>query len=168
MKKDFETQKREIKKLHKKYEAYLKLEYGERDYSLNIGNPDNFVDGIYYHQTNSEEDRNNIIKNGFNTNRVQKSNRGVGKGLYLGRDKNALVNFYSDNINNPKDFTLKIKGDFNFLDLLDNQEFLQENKENLEKKVLLMGYDGVRYYDLDATGEEFVLFNFKKATIWNT
>lgn len=96
---------------------------------------------------------------------VRKSNCGAGRGLYLGRDKNALINFYSDNVNNPKSFVLKIVGDFNFLDLLDKQDFLMENRENLEEKVLSMGYDGIRYYDPDATGEEFVLFNSSKILI---
>ena len=165
MVKNLKEQKIAIKKLHKKYEAYLKLEYAGRDYSLNLSNPDNFIDGVYYHQANSEEDRNNIIQNGFDAKRVQRSNCGVGKGLYLGRDKNALINFYSDNINNPRDLSLKIRGDFNFLDLLDDQKFLQENNDNLEEKVLTMGYDGIRYYDPDATGEEFVLFNYSKILI---
>jgi len=46
--------------------------------------------------------------------------------------------------------------------LLDDQNFLRENKDNLEEKVLSMGYDGIRYYDSEATGEEFVLFNYSK------
>ncbi len=165
MKKDFETQKNEVKNLHKKYEEYLNSEYAGRDYSLNLSNPDNFVDGIYYHQANSENDMYNIVQNGFDANKVQKSNCGAGRGLYLGRDKRALINFYSDNLYNQQDFVLKIKGNFNFLDLLEDQTFVYKNRGNLEEKVLTMGYDGVRYYDPDATGEEFVLFNYSKILI---
>ncbi len=165
MSKDFETQKKEVKNLHKKYEEYLNSEYSGRDYFLNLSNPDNFVDGIYYHQANSEKEKKGIIINGFDVNKIKKSNCGLGKGLYLGRDKQALINFYSENMNNPSDFTLKIKGDFNFLNLLDNRDSLLENKENIEEKILSMGYDGVRYYDPDATGEEFVLFNYSKILI---
>ncbi len=165
--KNFEEQKNEIKKLHKKYEEYLNLEYCGRAYFLNLSNPHNFVDGVYYHQANSQKDKKEIIKKGFDKNKIQKSNCGVGMGLYLGRDKNALVNFYSENLDNPQDFTLKIRGDFSFLDLFDDQNFLRENKDSLEEKVLSMGYDGIRYYDPDATGEEFILFNYKKATCIN-
>jgi len=164
MTKDLKTQKNEIRRLHKKYEEYLKAEYEGRDYSVNLSNPDNFVDNIFYHQANSEKERDAIITNGFDVNMIKVSNCGAGRGLYIGRDKQALVNFYSEDMNNPKDFVLKIKGTFNFLDLMDDRKFLQENKENLERKVLSMGYDGIRYYDPDATGEEFVLFNYKKAT----
>jgi len=165
MKSYFKKQKKEIKNLHKKYEEYLKNEYGKRNYSLNLSNPNNFVDGIYYHQTNSEEEKDNIAKNGFDETRVFNSNCGVGRGLYLGRDKQALINFYSTNLNKPKDFILKIKGDFNFFNLLDNQSFLQKYREGLKEKILSMGYDGIRYYDPDATGEEFVLFNYSKILI---
>ncbi|MFH0854105.1 MAG: hypothetical protein V1891_01285 [bacterium] len=165
--KSFNKQKKEVKELHKKYEEYLMAEYGNRDYTVNLSDPNNFVDGIYYHQANSQKDKDEIISNGFDGDKVKKSNRGVGMGLYLGRDKNALVNFYSENLDNPQDFTLKIGCNFNFLNLLDDQSFLQQNMDNLEEKVLSMGYDGIRYYDPDATGEEFVLFNFKKATILN-
>ena len=73
-----------------------------------------------------------------------------------------MINFYSEDLYCPQDLALKIKGDFNFFDLLDDQNFLRENKDNLEEKVLSMGYDGIRYYDPDATGEEFVLFNYSK------
>ena len=161
--KNFNEQKIEIKKLHKKYEEYLNLEYAGRNYSLNLSNPDTFIDGIYYHQANSNKEKEAIMKKGFDANKVNNRNCGAGRGLYLSRDKNVLVNFYSDDLNNPKDFSLKIKGNFNFLDLLDDLEFLQKNKNDLEEKVLTMGYDGIRYYDPDATGEEFVLFNYKKA-----
>jgi len=165
MLKSFETQKNEVKNLHKKYEEYLNLEYAGRDYSLNLSNPDNFVDRIYYHQANSQEERESILKNGFDENKVSNSHCGAGRGLYLGRDKKALTNFYIADINKPQDFTLKIIGDFNFLDLVGNQKFLQENKDSLEEKVLSLGYDGIRYYDPDATGEEFVLFNYSKILI---
>lgn len=163
--KSFESQKREVNELHKKYESHLESEYAGRNYLLNLSNPNNFADGVYYHQAHSEEDRSDIVRNGFDVSKVRKSNCGVGRGLYLGRDRNALINFYSDDANNPKSFILKVVGDFNFLDLIDDQMFLKKNRENLEEKVLSLGYDGIRYYDPDATGEEFVLFNTSKILI---
>jgi len=159
---NFNSQKAEVKRLHKKYSAYLSAEFGERDYFCYLSNPDNFIDGVFYHQANSLEEKNGILKNGFDPTKVRISNCGMGRGLYLGRDKNALINFYANDVNNPQDFTIRILGSFNFLDLIKNQEFLQINKKGLEEKVLNLGYDGVRYYDPDATGEEFVLFNHSK------
>ena len=73
--------------------------------------------------------RDNIITDGFDINKIQKSNCGAGRGLYLGRDKQALVNFYSKDISNPQDFTLKFRGDFNFLDLLDDQNFFKKTEK---------------------------------------
>jgi len=157
--KNFEAQKSEIKNLHKKYGDYLDREYCGRDYTCFLSNPDNFIDGIFYHQANSKKEKKGIAINGFDVNKIKKSNCGLRKGLYLGRDKQALINFYSEDLYCPQDLTLKIKGDFN---LLDDQNFLRENKDNLEEKVLSMGYDGIRYYDSEATGEEFVLFNYSK------
>jgi|GEM_PF-5889936 len=39
MLKNFETQKEEIRSLHKKYKSYLNKEYSERDYSCFLSNP---------------------------------------------------------------------------------------------------------------------------------
>lgn len=165
MLKTFELQKREIKKLHKKYEEYFDREFSGKHYFGHLSNPDNFVDGVYYHQANSFEERRSILDNGFDENKVSNSNCGVGRGLYLGRDKKALTNFYSVDVNNPQDFTIKIKGNFHFFNLMDDRKFMQEHKENLEAAVFELGYDGIRYYDPDATGEEFVLFNYSKILI---
>ena len=163
--KNFEQQKIEIKKLHKKYKEYLEMEFDGNDYLSYLSNPDNFVNGVYYHQANSIKERDGIINNGFNENKVKKSNCGAGRGLYLGRDKNVLMNFYVNDVDNPQDFIIKIIGNFNFLNLLDDENFFLQNKNNIENKVLNLGYDGIRYYDPDATGEEFVLFNYSKILI---
>lgn len=76
--------------------------------------------------------------------------------MYLGRDKNALVNFYDPDWNN-NDYIIKIIGNFNFYDGINNEI----PKNPIE--VIKQGFDGIRYYDSDATGEEFVLFNISKA-----
>lgn len=55
--KSFEFQKMEVRELHRKYEGCLISEYRERNYLSNLGDPNNFVEGIYYHQVNSEEDK---------------------------------------------------------------------------------------------------------------
>lgn len=165
MLKTFELQKIEIKKLHKKYESYLDREYSGRSYTCFLSNPDNFSDGVYYHQANSLKERRSILENGFDKTKISNSHCGAGRGLYLGRDKKALTNFYVGDVNKPQDFTVKVKGSFNFLDLLDDQEFLRQNNNDIENRVLDLGYDGIRYYDPEATGEEFVLFNYSKMLI---
>ncbi len=158
-------QRKEIWNLHKKYEKYLSLEYGDRDYHLYLSNPDNFKNNVYYHQANSVKDRDNILNNGFKLNKVKPTNCGAGRGLYLSRDKRAIINFYSESLDNAQDLTLKIEGSFNFLDILDNRYLLQT--PYLLDKMLANKYDGLRYYDPDATGEEFVLFNPRKVKKWS-
>jgi len=96
---------------------------------------------------------------------------GVGKGLYLGKDKRALNNFY-----NMEGFgkMLKFKGNPKWMDLVEYDKFKSFEKyakklgvssidgsDKIGQVVMNMGYDGIRYYDPNATGEEFVLFNTK-------
>lgn len=152
----FQKEIQEIKNLNNKYKDYWEREFEGRNYSQIIANPDNFEYGVFYHQANSEEDKKSILENGFDINKIQKNNCGVGVGLYLGRDKNTLVNFYDPDWNNT-DYTIKITGNFNFYDGINNP--IIENPIEVVKQ----GFDGIRYYDPDATGEEFVLFNIAKA-----
>ncbi|MFH0947630.1 MAG: hypothetical protein V1833_01345 [Elusimicrobiota bacterium] len=171
MSNNFCLQKIEVKKLNYKYKHYLMREYIDGDWSYYLSNPDNFIEGIFYHQANSLKDKQSVLKSGFNDTKIDKSNCGAGRGLYLGRDKNAIINFYSPDFNNPQNFTIKITGNFNFLDLVEEksfQKFFLKNKNNIENSVCALEYDGIRYYDPEATGEEFILFNIKKAKLWNT
>ena len=160
----FAKQKNQILRLNTKYDQYWRREFGSRNTDY-IANPENFTVGIYFHQANSPEDKLLIIKSGFNHNLVSKENMGMGlgAGLYAGRDKRALINFYSADFNNPIDNTVVIRGNFNFFDAVSNP--LPQN--GAQECILSQGYDGIRYYDPDATGEEFVLFNYSKIA-WNT
>ncbi len=95
---------------------------------------------------------------------------GVGNGLYLGRDKDALLNFYADGDDLP---VARYTGNPNWLDLLDYKDFEKfkkllstkgiglVNSDEVGQYVIGLGFDGIRYYDPLATGEEFVLFNQK-------
>lgn len=139
------------------YKEYWQREFCGRSVDY-ISNPENFTDKIYFHQANSIEDKSVILKSGFNENLVGSENRGLGAGLYMGRDKAALINFYSPDFNNPMDITVTVRGDFNFFDAVSNPL----PKRNAREFVLSQRYDGIRYYDKDATGEEFVLYNYKK------
>jgi len=110
------------------------------------------------------------------------SNAGVGKGLYLGRDKDALISFY-DNGGEGRKVDTYI-GNPKWADLLDYNEYkkfekeaikkyggkykptnsisdLEERGEFVQKLAIEKGFDGIRYYDPSATGEEYVLFNTK-------
>jgi hypothetical protein len=116
----------------------------------------------------------------LNTNGL---NAGVGKGLYLGRDKDALISFYDLEGENRKVDTYV--GNPNWLDLIKYEDYdryeeeaikkygknqvskspildLDSRGEMLKKLAIEKGFDGIRYYDPQATGEEFVLFDVKK------
>lgn len=96
---------------------------------------------------------------------------GVGKGMYLGQDKNALINFYD--IEEKGLPVSEYQGKPKWLDLrpyAKHRDFAKkllakgieiENSDKVGQIVMNMGYDGIVYYDPWATGEEFVLFNTK-------
>ena len=97
---------------------------------------------------------------------------GVGNGLYLGRDEQAILNFYA--WDSKEDKASIYHGTPKWLDLMDYSKY-DAFESDLKKKgiemmnsnkvgdiVKKMGYDGIRYYDPTATGEEFVLFNTER------
>ena len=94
---------------------------------------------------------------------------GVGNGLYLGRDENAIKSFYDcENEGLP---VLTYMGSPKWLNLFNYYKFKKFKNDLLSKGISIinsdqiaiivrdMGFDGIRYYDPFATGEEFVLFN---------
>jgi|688.fasta_scaffold00162_42 hypothetical protein len=110
-------------------------------------------------------------------------NAGVGKGLYLGRDKDALISFYDlEGENKTVDTYVGNPNWFDLMDYADYDRYEQEairkygknyvsknsisdidiRGEMLRKLAIEKGFDGIRYYDPQATGEEFVLFDVKK------
>jgi hypothetical protein len=98
---------------------------------------------------------------------------GVGKGLYLGRDKEALRSLYGPEVEEDKK-VLTFEGKPKWLNLMDYEDFNNFLKratniygnlpglEQLKKATLFKRYDGIKYYDPQATGEEFVLYNTDK------
>ena len=129
----------------------------------------NYKENIYYHIITPKYDEQSI-------------GSGVGQGLYLGKDKNVLIKFYGlDYIDNDEKVPLQtFYGNPNFLDLTDHDNFNifkehskkefpdEENNNELKKMTLKLGYDGIRYYDPIATGEEFVLYNTNKVKLIET
>lgn len=96
---------------------------------------------------------------------------GIGNGLYLSRDESAVSNFYdieqeglpiSEYYGNPKWLDLMDHSKFeNFKKMLSKKGIEIVNSNEVGNIVKDLGYDGIRYYDVLATGEEFVLFNSK-------
>lgn len=112
---------------------------------------ENYKDNVFYHATG-----------GF-------GETGLGKGLYLGKDKLALDNFY--NSDGTEGEIIEYFGYPKFIDLTDYSKFDKyEEKaieqfgqiDGLKQLTIQLGYDGIRYYDPITTGEEFVLYNTDK------
>ncbi len=136
----------------------------EKDFSVkekidkDFAHTENYSENIFYHAGNG-------------TNEL-----GLGKGLYLGKDKIALHNFYnlvSEYGNSMKTY----EGNPHFLDLTEphsienfEKEAIrkygeQKDKNHLRLATIDNGFDGIRYFDPSATGEEFVLFNADKVKL---
>lgn len=111
----------------------------------------NYKDGYYYRADGAGQ-----------------SAAGVGKGLYLGKDKEAIENFY--NIEGIYRIDTYYGKDIKWLDLMMPSDFKKfenkygklNNSDKVGEIVKNLGYDGIVYYDPHATGEEFVLFNTEK------
>lgn len=131
---------------------------------------ENYKENMYYHVIQPKYDN------------YHSMNTGIGEGLYLGKDKNVLIKFYGlDYIDNDEKVPLQaFYGNPNFLDLTDyetHKTFKKLSKEGfpneinnneLKKMTLELEYDGIRYYDPFATGEEFVLYNTNKVKLIET
>lgn len=122
-----------------------------------IANSSKYKEGIFYHATGGC------------------CECGVGQGLYLGKDKVALDNFY--NCEDSGGYIEIYQGYPNFIDLalledynnFENKAIAKFGKDAyhnyLMKMTLELGYDGIRYYDPSTTGEEFVLYNTDKVKL---
>jgi len=145
--------------MFKSQEVKDDVDFEEISY-YNIGDGTDMEDNTYYH---------------VNTDNTQFGGgeyAGVGHGLYLGRDKEHLLRYYDMQSNGysvntykgePKWFNV-MKGDnFSaFKQAFSHQGIDIVNSKEVGEVITKMGYDGVRYWDTMATGEEFVLFNQDK------
>ena len=130
--------------------------YAKSKYEKDIAKTKNYKVNTYYHAVGG-------------TGEI-----GLGKGLYLGKDKMALHNFYNCEGEFGDNTIIEYKGQPKFIDLTTlskYEEFEKEaktifgedsEKSYLQKLTLKKGFDGIRYFDPLATGEEFVLFNIEK------
>lgn len=130
--------------------------------------------GVFYHLTTGEPF--NAFDKAKAGTRYAERGGGISeiRGLYLGGDKNAIKNFYG--LDEEAVNLLRFDGQPKLMDLMnksDEEKFLNEvqtkygikktkSKEfgdALEKELQVRGYDGARYFDPYATGEEIVLVN---------
>lgn len=133
----------------------------------------NYKNNIYYHVITTSEAE--IM--GSDTIGV-----GLGEGLYLGKDKKALVNFYGMGMREEGEKVplQTFNGTVKLLDLTDDKNLSkfeklakkkyphEKNNNEIRKLTIDKGYDGIRYYDITATGEEFVVYNNTKLTLVST
>lgn len=128
----------------------------------------NYKDNVYYHVVSLEHGDEHL---GYS---------GVGEGLYIGMDKNVLIYFYGLDFTEGERTLKTYYGNPNFLDLVEYNLFKEfhniakekypneVNNNELKKLTLELEYDGIRYYDPLATGEEFVLYNINKVKLIET
>lgn len=134
-------------------------------------------DGTYYHVTEGDTPFTAFDKTQARNYDPKLRNGGISmiNGLYIGKDKNALKSFYGMD----KDVqVLTFKGEPKLLDLMnrvDEEKFITdvmkkygvkdrasaELGEAMEKEIAARGYDGAKYFDPYATGEEIVITNAK-------
>ena len=156
-----------INKLKEINEPYISVT--EMNNSKYVKDTLKFEDWDDYFLAKEENYKSNTYYHLDGEHSVQEEYSGVGKGYYLGKDKNALIRFYdleqiglkvNVHIMKPKWFNLMKQESFNKF-----REIFKENGINIINSAevggifIKMGYDGIRYYDVMATGEEFVLFN---------
>lgn len=91
---------------------------------------------------------------------------GVGRGLYVGKDSKAIRHAYGLDGGTLETFS----GFPKWLDLADYAAYDKferaavakygdlKDRDHLRKAAVAQGYDGIRYYDPEASGEEFVLY----------
>jgi len=154
-----------IKELRKINETYIsatdmlklpeikkQIKFEEIDVYYYISDEYNYKEDTYFHVLTQNEE----------------PYAGVGRGLYLGRDEKALMNFYDieDQGYEITEYHMKPKW-FSIMKDESWDKFKKAFEDNGEKIInsylvseifLEMGYDGIRYYDINATGEEFVYF----------
>ena len=127
--------------------------FAKSKYEKDIAKTKNYRIDVYYHATGGYGEI------------------GLGEGLYLGKDKMALHNFYNNEGEFGENTIIEYHGKPHFIDLTSLKEYESfeaeaiktfgndQKKSYLKKLTLQKGFDGIRYFDPLATGEEFVLFN---------
>lgn len=126
----------------------------------------NLQAGIYYHNCRCEEDRESILRSGFNFKKTMDRKNGFGRGLFCGRDREAVFGFYTSDLSKPRDSIITINGEFRFISFLcldKLNSFLDSFASPgwMQSWLFSHHYDGIRYYDPHCTGEEFVLYKLE-------
>lgn len=157
---DKDTQKKGIKMLEKAFGDKQGALDHSNDFWAREGEP-----GVFYHATSETSP--------FAFEKSKAANYDVGtragisnvNGLYVGRDKTALDNFYNIAAERGENM-IKFEGNPKLLDLTNEDAMIKftdkyKTGDEIEKAVSEMGYDGIKYFDPFATGEEIVITNTK-------
>ena len=128
--------------------------------------PKRMKEGVFYHFTPDKK----LTAEGLLSGTAKRFDKQLGPGLYVGQDAQALKNFYGLDMRGGQ--AVRLEGNPKILDLTDSfksvddanraarKEFPKE-KYPLGKWVQKQGYDGIKYFDPVATGEEYVVYNAK-------
>jgi hypothetical protein len=152
----------------------MSKEYGEDPTSKEsdlgtefLAKPENYKKKTFYHYSPNEK----ITKQDLIKGEAKKYTDATETGLYIGRDPNALEKFYGleTEVAGEKGKIVEFQGEPKFMDVtkpgtLENlkkvaKEKFPESKKPITEYVTSQGFDGIRYFDPWATGEEFVLYN---------
>ncbi len=157
---DKDTQKKGVKMLEKAFGDKQAAIDHSTDFWAREGEP-----GVFYHATS--EGSPFAFEKGKAANYDVGTRAGVSNvnGLYVGRDKMALDNFYNIAAERGENM-IKFEGNPKLLDLTNEDAMIKftdkyKTGDEIEKAVSEMGYDGVKYFDPYATGEEIVITNTK-------
>lgn len=128
--------------------------------------PKNMKQDVYYHYSpDGKLNAADLMKGS-----AERFDKQLGPGLYVGQDAGALQEFYGLDVRGGR--TIKLTGNPKILDLTDSfkaiDDVVKEAKKTfpnekypLKSWVQQQGYDGLKYFDPIATGEEYVIYNPK-------
>lgn len=157
---DKETQKKGVKMLEKAFGDKQSAIDHSTDFWAREGEP-----GVFYHATSEASPF--AFEKGKAANYDIGTRAGISNvnGLYVGRDKTALDNFYNIAAERGENM-IKFEGNPKLLDLTNEDAMIKftdkyKTGDEIEKAVSEMGYDGIKYFDPLATGEEIVITNTK-------
>ncbi|MDP2703940.1 MAG: LPD38 domain-containing protein [bacterium] len=128
--------------------------------------PKRMKEGVFYHFTPDKK----LTAEGLLSGTAKRFDTQLGPGLYVGQDAQALKNFYGLDMRSGQ--AVRLEGNPKILDLTDSFKFVDDahraarkefpkEKYPLGKWVQKQGYDGIKYFDPIATGEEYVIYNAK-------
>lgn len=184
---NIQNERNEVDALNKKALPLIAKEYNGDPWKY-LAKGQNFEEYTYYHNCSgfqfgnhcqhyqwdamveTTDDRTSILTNGFDIKKTSCPVNKFGHGMYVSRDRCAVMNFYTYDLSKPQDNIITIKAKFNYLNLMVHDDCVAfcrsfDTPELMQSWLFTNGYDGIRYYDLYCTGEEFVIYNLQNISI---